>query len=81
MKLKNIKAAGKGWNPESVVSQPEEAFISDPSHAIEGLSKEESDAQLKGVYAKCKEAVEAAKKPEPPAPTEPAKTKGKGEGK
>lgn len=70
MKIKDIKAGGKSWNPQSVLTQPEDAFIADRAHAIEGLSKEESDTQLKGVYAKCKEAVEGTK---PTAPAKPPK--------
>jgi len=60
MKNLSIRAA-KGWNAYSVASMSEEQFLADPAHAIEGLNKEESDAQLKAIYAKCKEAVASDK--------------------
>ncbi len=60
--MKDVQAAGKAWNPESVSNQTEADFIKDPAHAIEGLNEKENEKALKGVYAECCKAVGKATK-------------------
>lgn len=60
--MKEVNAAGKCWNADSVTSMSEADFIKDASHAIEGLTDKDNTAALKGVYAECLKAVGKTKK-------------------
>lgn len=65
--MKDVQAAGKGWNPEAVTSMSEADFIKDPAHAIEGASDKDNATALKGVYAECLKATGKTKKDAQPA--------------